>query len=75
MRETVSISLKTVGRSALQKRAKARGFESVSTYVNYLICADDDVISEDELLRIIRKSQKEYREGKTIKANSISDLL
>lgn len=75
MRETLSISLGSTSKSALQKRVKARGFESVSTYVNYLLSEDADVISEEETLRIIRKSQKEYREGKTIKARSIADLL
>lgn len=75
MRETVSISLGKVTRTDLQARAKKRGFQSLSTYVNYLIQTDEDVISEEETLNIIHRSQKEYRDGDVVYAASMADLL
>jgi len=36
---------------------------------------DEDLISETELLKIIEEARKEYRAGKSIKAESLAGLV
>ena len=75
MRQVLSLSLPQPTTKELKKTAKQRGFDSVSGYVKYLFEADKDLISEEELLENIKIAEKEYKEGKCVKANSLVDLL
>ena len=75
MRQILSVSLPTTEIKELKKRAKNRGFVSVSSYVQKLIQDDENLISVKELLKIAKKAQKEYKAGKSIRARSIADLL
>ncbi len=75
MRQVLSLSLPLQTTKELKKSSKQKGFTSVSSYIKYLFEADQDLISEEELLEDIRIAEKEYKAGKTIKANSIADLL
>ncbi|MBT4722325.1 hypothetical protein HN958_04845 [Candidatus Falkowbacteria bacterium] len=59
----------------IQTRSKASGFNSVSAYIQFLVSQEDDLISEDELLRTVKQAQKEYEEGKAIDADSLRDFL
>ena len=76
MRQVLSISLQENIVKDVKKRVKNCGFKSISEYFKYLFKMDtEDAISEKELMEDIIQARKEYKEGKTIKANSLADLL
>jgi len=75
MRQVLSLSLPQKTTIEIKKSAKQRGFDSVSGYVKYLFDLDKDLISETELLSSIKSARKEYKEGKTIKAKSLAELI
>lgn len=75
MREVLTLSLPKLLKESAQKMAKKRGFSTVSEYIRFLIKEDKDVITDDELWREVQIARKEYKEGKTIKAKSMKDLL
>ncbi len=76
MREILSLSLPMGTKKRLKKQTKKNGFKTVSAYIQYLLSEDDTpVISAEELLKISKQTDKEYDEGKTVRASSISELL
>lgn len=70
---SLSLSEQTV--KEIKNISKKRGFASVSDYIKQLIAADKDLISSDELLTFTQEAQNEYDTGRTIKANSLAELL
>ncbi len=76
MREILSLSLPGDMLKNIKRIAKKRGFASVSAYVKELFREDIEyTVSEKELEESIEKGRDDYTEGKTIKANSIADLV
>ncbi|NCS99992.1 hypothetical protein CO116_01605 [Candidatus Falkowbacteria bacterium CG_4_9_14_3_um_filter_38_19] len=76
MRQIISISLPEDIIKKLKNRIKHSGFASISEYFKYLFEADNNnTISDKELMAAIIESRKEYKKGKTIKADSLADLL
>ena len=75
MRQVLTISLPTTVRSHVKTLAASRGFRSVSTYIQYLINLDRELISEAELLASVREARREYKTGKTVRAKSLADLV
>jgi|AntAceMinimDraft_17_1070374.scaffolds.fasta_scaffold36179_2 Arc/MetJ-type ribon-helix-helix transcriptional regulator len=75
MRQVLSLSFPEKTTKEVKILAKKRGFASLSSYIKYLVELDKDLISETELLKSIRESRKEYREGKSIKVESIAELI
>ena len=75
MRQVLSLSLPTTDVRQVKTLARKRGYSSVSSYVKYLLKADEDLISETDLLKTVRQARKEYRAGKSIKAKSLADLV
>lgn len=75
MRKVLSLSLPTTTVRQIRILAKKRGYHSVSSYVRHLFKADEDLISETELLKTARQARQEYRAGKSIKAKSLADLV
>lgn len=75
MRKVLSISLPSETLEDIKKKSKKRNFDSISSYVKYLFSLDNDLISEDELLKTIKSSREEYKKGESISANSLSELL
>ena len=75
MRQVVSLSLPATEVKQSKILAKNRGFGSLSAYIQYLLSAERDIMSEAELLKRVRKADKEYKAGKAIRARSIADLL
>lgn len=75
MREVLSLSLQPEIVKTIKSKAKIKGFTSISAYVQYLTELDDDLISTEELLNDAREAQAEYESGKSLKANSIFELL
>ncbi len=75
MREILTLSIPAQTKNLIKKKAKNKGFASVSGYIKYLIKLDDDLISEQELMKTVNEARKEYKERKTIKAKSLAELL
>jgi len=75
MRNILTLSLSNELKESAQKMAKKRGYSTVSGYVRFLLTEDKDVITDDELWREIQIARREYKQGKTIKAKSLRDLL
>lgn len=75
MRQVLSISLPSQTMATIKQKTQKRGFNSVSEYIKHLLLLDEDLISEEKLLTIIKQSRAEYKKGKAIKANSITELL
>jgi len=74
MRKVLSISLTSEAEKEIKSKTKKKGFDSVSSYVKYLISIDDELTSEEDLLKKVEKAEKEYKKGKFIKANSMAEL-
>lgn len=75
MRQVLSLSLPATDVRQIKNLAKKRGYSSASSYIRHLLKEDKDIISESELLTIVRQARKEYKKGKAIKAASIADLI
>jgi len=75
MRQVLSLSFPEKMTKEVKCLAKRRGFDSLSSYFKYLVELDKDLISEAELLSSIKEARRDYREGKSIKAKSIAELL
>ncbi|MCK9446329.1 hypothetical protein M0Q50_05500 [bacterium] len=74
MRKVLSISITDTLEKEIKRKTKLRGFSSVSDYIKNLLVIDDELISEEELLEDIKSGEKDYKEGKVIKAKSLADL-
>jgi Arc/MetJ-type ribon-helix-helix transcriptional regulator len=75
MRQALCLSLPVAAAGKIQTLAKKRGFESVSAYVRHLVAEDEELISEVALLSSAAAARREYKQGKSIKARSMADLL
>lgn len=75
MRQVLSLSLPTTEVRQIKILAKKRGYDTVSAYVKCLLQADENLISETELLKTARAARREYRAGKSLKAKSLMGLL
>jgi hypothetical protein len=75
MRQVLSLSLPEKITKEIKNSSKQRGFSSVSGYIKYLFELDQNLISENELLNSVKEAREEYKQGKTVKAGSITDVL
>jgi len=75
MRKVLSISIPDSLERDVRKRIKKRGFSSVSEYVSNLLRADEDLISEKELLEDIGKGEEDYEKGNVIRGKRLSDFI
>ncbi len=76
MRQALSISLRPEELKRTRHLARKRGFSVISDYVRFLVAQDDEeLISEDEVLKRIKETERLHKRGKLIKADSIKDLL
>jgi hypothetical protein len=76
--QKLSLSLPVREVKHLKSSYKKRGFDSISSYIIYLIGLDNskkNMISEDELLELAEEAKKEYERGECLTANSITELL
>ena len=74
MRSVLSISLSEKDKKKVMARAKKAG-KSVSSYILYTLNLEENLVSEDDLVRMSKKAKKDYKEGKTKELNSLADLL
>ncbi|MFH1947439.1 MAG: hypothetical protein ABIJ23_04780 [Candidatus Magasanikbacteria bacterium] len=75
MRQVLSLSLPQQMTKEIKKSAKQKGFSSVSSYVKYLFETDNDVITTEQLLEDVKEAERDYKAGKCIKANSLTEAL
>ena len=75
MRQVLSLSFPEKMTKEVKNLAKRRGFDSLSSYIKYLVELDKELISETELLASVKEARREYRAGKAVKAKSIAELL
>jgi len=71
----MSLSFPSTQAKQIKSLAKKRGHNSISAYIQYLVTADKDLISESELIKTVKEARKEYKAGKSIKAKSLADLI
>jgi len=75
MREILTLSLPKSTTKMIKKRVEERGFSTVSGYIQYLLETDDELISAEELLKMVKKAEKDYKKGKVYKLKSLADLM
>jgi len=75
MREVLTVSLPKGAKAKWKKLSRERGFKSVSEYVNFLFAQEEELISEDELLKRSKEADKKYVSGKLKKLKSLKDLM
>ncbi|MBP7114060.1 MAG: hypothetical protein KBA40_01255 [Candidatus Peribacteraceae bacterium] len=63
MRSVLSISIPPKKLAALKRRAKREGM-TISAYALRIFDAEEQFISEEELLRDIEQGRKDFKEGK-----------
>jgi len=74
--QTLSLKLKPDIIRNIEKQAHELGFKSINSFFTDLFKEKkNDLISEEELLADIKQARKDYKEGKTIKANSLEEAL
>jgi predicted DNA-binding protein len=74
MRSILSISLPAEKKAEIEKRAKKAG-KTVSSYVMDIIDFEMNMISEDELVEMVKQSEAAYAAGKTKVLSSLSELM
>jgi len=74
MRSVLSISLPEETKKEIQRRAK-KANKTTSEYIIQIIQLEKSLISEDELLKMSKDAEKDYKAGKTKKLKSLSDLM
>ena len=75
MRQALSLSLPAVEVQHLKRTVQRRGFSSVSAYIRQLVKDDEDIISEEKLVKRAAAAERNYRAGRVVRARSIADLL
>jgi hypothetical protein len=74
MRSVLSISLPEDKKKEIEERAK-KANKSTSSYILYVVELEKQLIPEDELVKMAKKSEKDYKAGKTKKLKSLADLI
>jgi len=74
MRSILSISLPAEKKKELENRAK-KANKTTSAYVMQMFELEKNLISEEELCSMAQQAGQDYKEGKTKKSNSLSDLI
>lgn len=74
MRSILNVSLPPQKKKAIAKRAQKAG-KSISAYIVYAVELEQSLISEDELLAMAERAEKDYKNGKTMELKSLADLM
>ncbi len=73
MRSVLTISIPEDKKKDLERRAKKAG-KTVSAYVVSVLEMEKQMISEDELVAIVKEGMREHKAGKTKLLKSLKDL-
>lgn len=74
MRSHITLSLPEDILHSLKKKAGKAGV-TTNAFICRLIEQDLEIISEEELIQIIKRAESNYKEGKTMILKSFDDLL
>lgn len=74
MRSILNVSLPPQKKKEIEKRARKMGF-SVSAYILHSVNMEQKMISEDEILEMAERAEKDYKAGKTKVLRSLADLM
>ena len=74
MRSVLSVSLPKEKKKEIEERAK-KANKTTSAYIIYVVELEKQLISEDELVKMSKKAEKDYKSGKTKKIKSLADLV
>ena len=74
MRAILSVSLPSEKKKEIEERAK-KTHKSTSAYIIYVVELEKQLISENELIKMSKKAEKDYKSGKTKKLKSLADLI
>lgn len=74
MRSILSISLPKEKKKEIEKRAK-KAKQTISMYIISVMELEKSLISEDQLVKMANKAEKDYKSGKTKKLASLADLI
>ena len=74
MRSILSVSLPADKKKEIEERAK-KANKSTSSYIMYVVELEKQLISEDELVKMSKKAEKDYKSGKTKKLKNLADLM
>lgn len=73
MRSILSISLPEEKKREIEKRAK-KANQTTSSYIIRIVELEKSLISEEELIKMATRAEKDYRAGKTKRLTSLTDL-
>ncbi|MBI2634885.1 hypothetical protein HYW82_04435 [Candidatus Peregrinibacteria bacterium] len=74
MRSVLSISLPADKKKEIEARAR-KANKTTSAYIIHIVELEKSLISEDELVEMAAKAEKNYKAGKTKKLKSLADLM
>ena len=74
MRSIITFSVPESEKMLITKRAKKAGL-TVSLYLLHAVRVEQKMIEEDEIVKMARKIEKDYKAGKTKTLKSLSDLM
>ncbi len=74
MREIISVSLSPEKKQQIAERAK-KANKTISAYMLYAAELEQNLISEEEILKKGKKAKQDHKNGKTKKLKSLSDLM
>lgn len=74
MRDILNISLPPEKKKEIQKRAKMSK-KSISAYILYTFELEKSLIQKDELIKMAKQAEKDYRAGKAKELKSLADLI
>jgi uncharacterized protein (DUF1778 family) len=74
MRAILNISLPEDMKKVIERRAK-KAQKSVSAYILYTVELEQSLIQEEQLINMAKKAEKDYKEKKTFKLKSLTDLM
>lgn len=74
MRSVLSISLPPEKKKEIEERARKLN-QSTSAYIIRVFELEKSLISENELLKMSKKAEKDYKAGKIKKLSSLADLM
>lgn len=74
MRAVLNISIPLQEKKRVERRAK-KAKKTVSAYVLFALKLEENLISEDELVRMAKQAERDYKAGRTYELKSLEDLL
>jgi hypothetical protein len=74
MRSILNISLPEETKREIEERAR-KSNQTTSSYIISIVELEKSLISEEELVKMANKVEKDYKIGKTKKLTSLADLM